>query len=80
MNFEQPSQSPETIELPPELIAMAKKGLQEAASTHDSLTEVTQVMVARGMDDTDRKAYLEILAALARLKQDQIALENHLKL
>lgn len=78
MNFEQHPATPEKIELPPELVASAEQGSQEAASAHDSLTEVAQVMAVNGMSGADREAYLKILDALSRLKQDQKALENYL--
>ncbi len=78
MNFEHLPATPEIIELPPELAVIAKKGLRQAESARESLTNVTQAMAIQGMDDTDRKAYLEILDALARLQQDKNALKKHL--
>lgn len=78
MNFEQPPVSTEKIELPPDLIKIAKKGLEDAEVAHTTFSEVAKAMVKNGMDNSSRQAYLKILEALSHLKQDQGALENYL--
>ncbi len=78
MKFEQPPIAPEKIELPPDLIKIAKKGLEDAEVARATFSEVAQAMAKNGMNDSERESYLKILEALSRLKQDQNALENHL--
>ena len=66
MNFEQLNVSPNKIELPTELIDLAKKGIHDADKTQDLLLKVSEAMVVRGISNDERAAYIKILQTLTQ--------------
>ncbi len=67
MNFENIQPSVEKPELPPELIEMAKKGIEHADEVLDSFAKVAKVMAEVSTVD-GQEAYERILNAITELQ------------